>query len=60
MGKLTTHVLDVYHGHPAAKMTIELWRIGESHEQVLTVTTNEDGRCDAPLLDEDTIETGGV
>jgi len=58
MGKLTTHVLDVYHGNPAAKMTIELWRISETREQVLTVVTNDDGRCDAPLLDENSIEAG--
>lgn len=58
MGKLTTHVLDIYHGHPAAGMTIELWRLGESRDRLLTVETNDDGRCDAPLLSDDTIAAG--
>ena len=57
-GKLTTHVLDIYHGNPAANMTIELWRIGDSQEHILTVKTNDDGRCDAPLLDSDSIQAG--
>ena len=47
MGKLSTHVLDLLHGRPAAGMTIEL----RSADAVLkTVTTNADGRTDAPLL----------
>lgn len=58
MGKLTTHVLDIYHGHPAGGMTIELWRLGDSREQLFTVQTNADGRCDAPLLNDDTITVG--
>jgi hydroxyisourate hydrolase len=44
---LSTHVLDLTRGQPAAGMTIELWFEG-SH--VKTVVTNADGRTDAPLL----------
>ena len=58
MGRLTTHVLDIYHGKPAAEMTIELWRLGESPIQILSVQSNDDGRCDAPLLNEQTIQLG--
>jgi 5-hydroxyisourate hydrolase len=46
---LTTHVLDVARGRPAAGVTIELVR-GE--EVVATAVTNADGRTDAPLLEE--------
>jgi 5-hydroxyisourate hydrolase len=45
---LSTHVLDLTRGRPAAGMTIELWFEG-SH--VKTVVTNADGRTDAPLID---------
>ena len=50
-GRLTTHVLDTASGRPAAGLRIELSRIeGGAHRPLKTVTTNEDGRCDAPLL----------
>ena len=45
---LSTHVLDLTRGRPAAGMTIELWIGGV---QVKTVVTNADGRTDAPLID---------
>jgi 5-hydroxyisourate hydrolase len=46
-GSLTTHVLDVAHGRPAAGVSVELW-----HEGALlaSATTNHDGRTDAPLV----------
>ncbi len=57
MGKLTTHILDVSAGKPAARVRIDLYRVekGASEaEQTATklrsVTTNSDGRCDEPLL----------
>ena len=49
---LTTHVLDTSRGRPAAGLRIDLSRIepdGRTH-LLKTVTTNADGRCDAPLL----------
>ncbi len=52
-GRLTTHVLDTTRGLPAAHVTIQLWRIVETDmKRVLlkTVTTNDDGRTDEPLL----------
>ena len=49
MGKLSTHVLDLLHGRPAAGMTIEL-RSTDTDARVKTVVTNADGRTDAPLL----------
>lgn len=50
-GKLSTHVLDLTRGMPAAGMEIELWRSNhEGPRQLKAVVTNADGRTDAPLL----------
>ena len=50
-GKLTTHVLDTAAGRPAAGVRIELFRLsGSSRKEIGDVTTNQDGRCEAPLL----------
>lgn len=58
-GRLTTHVLDTASGRPAAGLKIALYRVGaSSHDLVKTVTTNADGRCEAPLLDGAEFETG--
>jgi 5-hydroxyisourate hydrolase len=53
-GKLSTHVLDLTQGRPASGMKIELWlhHPTGSPTVVKTVTTNADGRTDAPLLDQ--------
>ena len=53
MGRLTTHVLDTAHGKPAHGLRIELFALaqGGGIERLADVTTNSDGRCDAPLLD---------
>ena len=45
---LTTHVLDIARGRPAAGVAIELLRDGET---LASAVTNADGRTDAPLLD---------
>ena len=59
MGRLTTHVLDVANGTPAAGVTIELRTVdGESVKLVSRVRTNADGRCDAPLLEGDAFKAG--
>ena len=51
-GRLTTHVLDTASGKPAQGVTIHLFAVGNSGARALlkTVLTNDDGRCDAPLL----------
>ena len=52
MGRLTTHVLDTANGKPSAGMKIELSRLeGRGWQKLKTVTTNQDGRTDEPLLD---------
>jgi 2-oxo-4-hydroxy-4-carboxy-5-ureidoimidazoline decarboxylase len=52
-GRLTTHVLDLTRGRPAAGMRIELFRLDGgpgSRERLCDVRTNADGRTDGPLL----------
>jgi 5-hydroxyisourate hydrolase len=59
MARLSTHVLDLAHGRPAAGMSIRLYSCeGDSRRLLETVATNADGRTDAPLLSGDRIETG--
>ena len=49
-GQLTTHVLDLTAGRPAAGMRIELWRRDAGPVLLRTAVTNADGRTDGPLL----------
>lgn len=50
-GRLTTHVLDTTGGCPAAGVRIELFRLPPGGRVSLCeVVTNDDGRCDGPLL----------
>ena len=50
-GYLTTHVLDTARGTPAAGLAITLCRIGgDARTELARVTTNADGRTDAPIL----------
>ncbi len=58
MGRLTTHVLDTAAGRPAAGLRIELWRAGSDPAHIRTITTNADGRADAPILEGDDFQTG--
>ena len=48
-GKLSTHVLDLQSGRPAAGMKIELRATGDGNV-LQTAVTNADGRTDGPLL----------
>ena len=55
---LTTHVLDTYHGTPAAGVAVELARLGEQRETVARTVTNAEGRCPQPLLSGEQMRTG--
>jgi 5-hydroxyisourate hydrolase len=60
-GMLTTHVLDIMHGCPAANMQIQLRRFDQSREQWLllkTEYTTESGRTILPLLQGEEFITG--
>lgn len=60
MGQLPAHLLDIVSGRSAANVRIDLWAVGasEGRSLVTTVTTNADGRTDAPLLVGDSIRVG--
>lgn len=59
MTGLTTHILDLAHGHPASKVAIELYRWeGTTRTLVNEAVTNEDGRLDTPLLSREELQTG--
>lgn len=51
-GRLSTHVLDTYHGRPAQGVAVELHELSTSGEGrvVVKTATNADGRTDAPLI----------
>jgi 5-hydroxyisourate hydrolase len=58
-GKLTTHVLDIANGKPAAGLKIQLHRIDESIRFFITETrANADGRTDSPMLGSEAIAAG--
>ena len=61
MGRLTTHVLDTARGAPGAGMRIDLFAEVEDEDELELVAskiTNEDGRCDEPLLEGDEMIPG--
>lgn len=55
MAELTTHVLDIMHGIPAAGMRIDLVT---ADQMTRTFWTNSDGRTDTPLLTKDEFRAG--
>ena len=59
-GHLTTHVLNLAQGRPAAGMRVELWRLedGDARTWLATAVTNADGRVDAPLLAGEAFRVG--
>src|SRR5437773_7586771 len=59
--RLTTHVLDIAQGRPAAGIVVELWSIApQSGERTLlgAARTNNIGRTGTPLLAERDLEVG--
>jgi 5-hydroxyisourate hydrolase len=59
MGHLSTHVLDTAHGCPAAGMRITLLRDeGGRWREVKSLSLNDDGRADGPLLDGGAMAAG--
>ena len=58
MGRLTTHVLDTAQGRPGAGIRVELYSQEPERRLVASARTNDDGRCDAPLLQGDGFRIG--
>lgn len=58
-GRLSTHVLDTYHGRPAEGVGVTLHEIGASARGLLVqATTNADGRTDKPLIAGEPLRIG--
>lgn len=59
MGFLTTHVLDTANGCPGKGITLTLRRLdGDASSEPIERTTNDDGRCDQPLLEGQAFAVG--
>ena len=65
LGNLTTHILDVSAGKPAANVRIDLYKISphssgeeQSAKKLISLITNGDGRCDNPILSGDDFSPG--
>lgn len=60
MGKLSTHVLDITAGKPGAGVKLALYAVDDSGIKKLLkrACTNQDGRCDSPLLAGDEMQAG--
>lgn len=58
MGKLTTHVLDIASGRPAPGLLIQLYDLTGERQLLTSARTNNDGRCDQPLLVDDQFRAG--
>lgn len=59
MGKLTTHVLNLVAGTPAAGMRIDVHAHAGGAPRLLGHhQTNDDGRCGKPLLEGDSFQSG--
>jgi len=57
-GKLSTHVLDLVAGKPAAGLRVDLRRLSPEPALLKSVATNADGRTDSLLLDASEISAG--
>lgn len=58
-GFLTTHILDTARGCPAEKVLIELYKLeGHSRTHIASMTTNDDGRTDNPVIPKGELECG--
>ena len=58
MSRLSTHVLDTAQGKPGQGINIKLFSLQGDRHLVASSVTNDDGRTDVPLLDEETFRAG--
>jgi 5-hydroxyisourate hydrolase len=59
MGRLTTHILDTASGTPATGVDLRLYLLdGGGREMKAAAVTNDDGRTEHPLLQDDLLVTG--
>jgi 5-hydroxyisourate hydrolase len=59
-GRITTHVLDISQGKPAAGMRVQLWKreVQTSPILIKEEVVNSDGRLDEPLLADEYLTIG--
>jgi 2-oxo-4-hydroxy-4-carboxy-5-ureidoimidazoline decarboxylase len=59
-GRLSTHVLDAYHGRPAQKVALELHELSKTGESrtIFAGETNADGRTDRALIGDRPLPIG--
>ncbi|MEM9225413.1 MAG: hydroxyisourate hydrolase [Pseudomonadota bacterium] len=55
---ITTHILDIARGRPAAGVAITLYRVSDPQTVIGEATTNDDGRAPEPLIEGDAFEAG--
>ena len=58
MGKLSTHILDIARGCPAAEIPITLYRIGQLETALVSCLSNSDGRTDKALIEGAAFQRG--
>jgi len=58
MGRLTTHVLDTANGVAGSGIRIDLYAVDGARRKIESATTNDDGRCDSPLLEGAAFKAG--
>ena len=51
MTKLTTHCLDTFSGKPAKGIKVDVYSISEKREKIKSITLNNNGRSDKPLIE---------
>lgn len=58
MGKLSTHILDIARGCPAAGIPVALYRMGVTDTPLFVCLSNDDGRTNESLLAGDALVGG--
>ena len=58
MTKLTTHCLDTFSGKPAKGIKVDVYSISEKREKINSITLNDNGRADKPLIEGKNFKEG--
>ena len=58
MTKLTTHCLDTFSGKPAKGIKVEIYAISGKREKINSVTLNDNGRAEKPLIEGTNFKEG--
>ena len=58
MTKLTTHCLDTFSGKPAKGIKVDIYLISEKREKINSITLNNNGRSDKPLIEGSNFKEG--